>query len=65
MTPRHLILGLGGAVANLGAIPVAGAEVPLKVSGMALAALVGVVLNLLLPRQLEPEALVTEEERLP
>ncbi|MGC8877406.1 uracil-xanthine permease family protein [Thermus sp.] len=60
-----LVLGLGGAVANLGAIQVAGAEVPLKVSGMALAALVGVALNLLLPRQLEPEALATEEERLP
>ncbi len=33
-----LVLGLGGAVANLGTIQVAGAEVPLKVSGMALAA---------------------------
>jgi len=32
---------------------------------MALAALVGVVLNLLLPKQLEPKELATEEERLP
>ncbi|MEN2983006.1 MAG: solute carrier family 23 protein [Thermus sp.] len=60
-----LVLGLGGAVAQLGTLQVAGASVPLKVSGMALAALVGVVLNLLLPRQLEPEELATEEERLP
>ncbi|GLV48551.1 uracil permease [Thermus sp. LT1-2-5] len=60
-----LVLGLGGAVANLGTVQVAGAAVPLKVSGMALAALAGVVLNLLLPRQLEPEELAAEEERLP
>ncbi|WP_038048431.1 uracil-xanthine permease family protein [Thermus caliditerrae] len=60
-----LVLGLGGAVAELGKVQVAGAAVPLKVSGMALAALVGVVLNLLLPKQLEPEELATEEERLP
>ncbi|WP_234507371.1 MULTISPECIES: uracil-xanthine permease family protein [Thermus] len=60
-----LVLGLGGAVANLGTVQVAGAALPLKVSGMALAALAGVVLNLLLPRQLEPEELATEEERLP
>lgn len=60
-----LVLGLGGAVAELGKMQVAGAAVPLKVSGMALAALVGVALNLLLPRQLEPEELATEEERLP
>jgi uracil permease len=37
-----LVLGLGGAVANLGTIQVAGAALPLKVSGMALAALAGV-----------------------
>ncbi len=60
-----LVLGLGGAVANLGTVQVAGAAVPLKVSGMALAALVGVVLNLLLPQSLEPPELSTEEERLP
>lgn len=60
-----LVLGLGGAVANLGTVQVAGAAVPLKVSGMALAALVGVVLNLLLPPRLEPPALLEEEERLP
>ncbi|AEV17238.1 Uracil permease [Thermus sp. CCB_US3_UF1] len=60
-----LVLGLGGAVAQLGTLQVAGASVPLKVSGMALAALVGVVLNLLLPRQLEPKELAMEEERLP
>ncbi len=60
-----LVLGLGGAVANLGSVQVAGAAVPLKVSGMALAALAGVALNLLLPKQLEPEELATEEERLP
>ncbi|AFV75283.1 uracil-xanthine permease [Thermus oshimai JL-2] len=60
-----LVLGLGGAVANLGTVQVAGAAVPLKVSGMALAALVGVVLNLLLPQSLEPPELATEEERLP
>ena len=60
-----LVLGLGGAVANLGTIQVAGAALPLKVSGMALAALAGVVLNLLLPRQLEPEELTLEEERIP
>ena len=45
--------------------PFAGAAVPLKVSGMALAALVGVVLNLLLPPRLEPRTLLEEEERLP
>lgn len=50
-----LVLGLGGAVANLGTVQVAGAAVPLKVSGMALAALVGVVLNLLLPPGWSPE----------
>ena len=60
-----LVLGLGGAVAQLGTVQVAGAAVPLKVSGMALAALVGVVLNLLLPPRLEPPALLEEEERLP
>ncbi|MCS7217514.1 MAG: uracil-xanthine permease family protein [Thermus sp.] len=60
-----LVLGLGGAVAQLGTLQVAGASVPLKVSGMALAALVGVVLNLFLPRQLEPQELAMEEERLP
>ncbi|KOX89475.1 Uracil permease [Thermus aquaticus] len=60
-----LVLGLGGAVANLGTIQVAGAALPLKVSGMALAALAGVVLNLLLPQKLEPEGLATEEERIP
>jgi uracil permease len=60
-----LVLGLGGAVANLGTIQVAGAALPLKVSGMALAALAGVVLNLLLPQKLEPEELATEEERIP
>lgn len=60
-----LVLGLGGAVANLGTVQVAGAAVPLKVSGMALAALVGVVLNLLLPPRLEPQTLLEEEERLP
>jgi uracil permease len=60
-----LVLGLGGAVANLGTIQAAGAALPLKVSGMALAALAGVVLNLLLPRQLEPEELTLEEERIP
>jgi hypothetical protein len=32
---------------------------------MALAALAGVVLNLLLPQKLEPEELATEEERIP
>jgi uracil permease len=52
-----LVLGLGGAVADLGTITVAGAEVPLQASGMALAALVGVVVNLLLPAEIdEPEA---------
>ncbi|WP_287409193.1 solute carrier family 23 protein [Oceanithermus sp.] len=52
-----LVLGLGGAVADLGTITVAGAEVPLQASGMALAALVGVVVNLLLPVEIdEPEA---------
>ncbi|GEM90218.1 uracil-xanthine permease family protein [Oceanithermus desulfurans] len=52
-----LVLGLGGAVADLGTITVAGAEVPLQASGMALAALVGVVVNLLLPPEIdEPEA---------
>ncbi|WP_287417163.1 solute carrier family 23 protein [Oceanithermus sp.] len=52
-----LVLGLGGAVADLGTITVAGAEVPLQASGMALAALVGVVVNLLLPVDIdEPEA---------
>ena len=60
-----LVLGLGGAVANLGTVQVAGTAVPLKVSGMALAALVGVVLNLLLPPRLEPRTLLEEEERLP
>ena len=40
-------------------------EVLLLVSGMALAALVGVVLNLLLPPRLEPRTLLEEEERLP
>jgi uracil permease len=60
-----LVLGLGEAVANLGTIQVAGAALPLKVSGMALAALAGVVLNLLLPQKLEPEELATEEERIP
>jgi uracil permease len=60
-----LVLGLGGAVANLGTIQVAGTALPLKVSGMALAALAGVVLNLLLPQKLEPEELATEEERIP
>jgi len=60
-----LVLGLGGAVANLGTIQVAGAALPLKVSGMALAALAGVVLNLLLPQKLEPEELANEEERIP
>lgn len=60
-----LVLGLGGAVANLGTVSVAGAQVPLKVSGMALAALAGVALNLLLPRHLEPPALEVEEESLP
>ena len=60
-----LVLGLGGAVANLGTVQVAGPAVPLKVSGMALAALVGVVLNLLLPPRLEPRTLLEEEERLP
>lgn len=60
-----LVLGLGGAVAQLGTVQVAGAAVPLKVSGMALAALVGVVLNLLLPPRLEPQTLLEEEERLP
>jgi uracil permease len=59
------ILVLGGAAANLGTIQVAGAALPLKVSGMALAALAGVVLNLLLPQKLEPEGLATEEERIP
>lgn len=44
-----LVLGLGGAVADLGTITVAGAEVPLQASGMALAAVVGVIVNLLLP----------------
>ncbi|WP_287372741.1 uracil-xanthine permease family protein [Oceanithermus sp.] len=52
-----LVLGLGGAVADLGTITVSGAEVPLQASGMALAALVGVVVNLLLPVEIdEPEA---------
>ncbi|ADR36995.1 uracil-xanthine permease family protein [Oceanithermus profundus] len=52
-----LVLGLGGAVADLGTITVAGAEVPLQASGMALAALVGVIVNLLLPVEIdEPEA---------
>jgi uracil permease len=60
-----LVLGLGGAVANLGTIQVAGAALSLKVSGTALAALAGVVLNLLLPQKLEPEELATEEERIP
>jgi len=48
-----LVLGLGGAVADLGTITVAGAEVPLQASGMALAALVGVVVNLLLPVEID------------
>ncbi len=48
-----LVLGLGGATLDLGTISVAGAEVPLKASGMALAAVVGVLTNLLLPRSLE------------
>jgi uracil permease len=60
-----LVLGLGGAVANLGTIQVAEVALPLKVSGMALAALAGVVLNLLLPQKLEPEELATEEEGIP
>ncbi|BAW02181.1 uracil permease [Thermus thermophilus] len=60
-----LVLGLGGAVAQLGTVQVAGAAVPLKVSGMALAALVGVVLNLVLPQKLEPAELTAGEERLP
>lgn len=48
-----LVLGLGGAVADLGTITVAAAEVPLQASGMALAALVGVVVNLLLPPEID------------
>lgn len=48
-----LVLGLGGAVADLGTITVAGAEVPLQASGMALAALVGVIVNLLLPPEID------------
>ena len=48
-----LVLGLGGAVADLGTITIAGAEVPLQASGMALAALVGVVVNLLLPPEID------------
>ncbi len=50
-----LVLGLGGAVADLGTITVAGAEVPLQASGMALAALVGVVVNLLLPAEIDSD----------
>ena len=48
-----LVLGLGGAVADLGTLKVAGAEVPLKVTGMSLAALVGILANLLLPREID------------
>ncbi len=48
-----LVLGLGGAVADLGTLKVAGAEVPLKVTGMSLAALVGILVNLLLPREID------------
>jgi len=48
-----LVLGLGGAVADLGTITVAGAEVPLQASGMALAAVVGVIVNLLLPLEID------------
>ncbi|HGY09005.1 MAG TPA: uracil permease, partial [Oceanithermus profundus] len=51
-----LVLGLGGAVADLGTISVAGAEVPLQASGMALAALVGVIVNLLLPPEIDEPA---------
>ncbi len=53
-----LVLGLGGAVADLGTLEIAGAEVPLKVTGMSLAALVGIVVNLLLPKEIDlPERL--------
>ncbi|WP_457627394.1 uracil-xanthine permease family protein [Oceanithermus sp.] len=48
-----LVLGLGGAVADLGTITVAGAEVPLQASGMALAAVVGVLVNLILPPEID------------
>ena len=51
-----LVLGLGGAVADLGTITVAGAEVPLQASGMALAAVVGVLVNLLLPPEIDETA---------
>ncbi len=51
-----LALGLGGVVADLGTITVAGAEAPLQASGMALAALVGVVVNLLLPPEIDEPA---------
>ncbi len=48
-----LVLGLGGAVADLGTITVAGAEVPLQASGMALAAVVGALVNLILPPEID------------
>ncbi|WP_293169831.1 solute carrier family 23 protein [Oceanithermus sp.] len=48
-----LVLGLGGAVADLGTVTVAGAEVPLQASGMALAAVVGVLVNLILPPEID------------
>ncbi len=50
-----LVLGLGGAVADLGTITVAGAEVPLQASGMALAAVVGVLVNLILPPEIDTD----------
>ncbi len=49
-----LVLGLGGAVAELGTVQVAGATVPLKVTGMSLAALVGIAVNLILPPAIDP-----------
>ncbi len=48
-----LVLGLGGAVADLGTIEVGGVAVPLKVTGMSLAALVGIIVNILLPQEID------------
>lgn len=48
-----LVLGIGGAALNFGQVHIGVHAMPIQISGMALAALVGVILNLILPKEID------------
>lgn len=52
-----LVLGLGGA-----AIAIVSGDLSVTISGMSLAAIIGIILNLILPDEKDDEALIDEEE---